>query len=138
MTVTLTATYREFLESATADLIDKLVTEEFELQPMLEFIDENSESDFVDYYPLYVELGEEYGYEAVDAFVKLNYVGDLQSFSDAYLGEYCSHARMAQDYFEDETERLDYRISIDWDETGDYLVMHEVDCVDSYYFRHTY
>ena len=83
-------------------------------------------------------MGEKNGYEAVDAFIKLNSLNDLADFADAYIGEYQSPERMAQDYFDSETDRLDYRISIDWEETAEYLLQHDVDRVGDFYFRCSY
>jgi hypothetical protein len=138
MTVTLTSTYRDTLTPETVAMIDKLLTEEFGLEAILVFIDENTEKDFREHYEEYVELGENYGYEAVDAFVKDNSVEDLKYFLDAYIGEYSSPARMAEEFFEYETDRLDYRIRIDWDETAQYLLDHEVDRFGDFYFRHNW
>ena len=135
MTVTLTASYREILATPTLELIDRLVEDSHDLGCMLEFIDERSEEDFQEYYEEYVEQAEEICYEAVDAFIKENDISDLKYFRDAYIGEYQSPERMAEDYFDDETDRLDYRISIDWVETADYLLQHDVDRVDDFYFR---
>jgi hypothetical protein len=135
MTVTLTTNYREVFAAPTLELIDRLVEDLHDLGCMLEFIDENSEEEFQDYYEEYVELGEENGYEAVDAFIKGNDVSDIKYFRDAYIGEYDNPERMAQDYFEHDWDRLDYRISIDWEETAEYLLQHDVDRVDDFYFR---
>jgi hypothetical protein len=134
MSITFTDTYRDILTAPTLELIDRL-EDECDLGCMLTFIDENSEEEFQDYYELYVELGEENGYEAVDAFIKENDISDLNYFVDAYIGEYQSPERMAEDYFDGETDRMDYRISIDWVETAEYLLQHDVDRVDDFYFR---
>jgi spore coat protein CotH len=135
MTVTFTASYRDTLAPETVALIDKFQEEMFDLGCMLEFIDEHSEEDFREYYEDYVEVGEENGYEAVDAFINENDISDLKYFVDAYIGEYQSPERMAEDYFDGETDRLDYRISIDWEETAEYLLQHDVDRVGDFYFR---
>ena len=136
MTVTLMANYDQYLQEDTVAKIKQLTEEDcFDLEAALVFVDEHGESDFVRFYEEYVELGESYSYEAVDAYLTLYDVSDLDEFSGRYIGEYCSAGRMAQDYFEGETDRLDYRISIDWDETGKYLIDHDVDCVEDYYFR---
>jgi hypothetical protein len=71
-------------------------------------------------------------------FIKENDISDLKYFVDAYIGEYQSPERMAEDYFDGETDRLDYRISIDWEETAKYLLQHDVDRVDDFYFRCTW
>jgi hypothetical protein len=138
MTVTLTSNYREIFDAPTLELIDRLVEDSHDLGRMLEFTDKNSEEEFQDYYELYVELGEENGYEAVDAFIKENDVSDIKYFTDAYIGEYQSPERMAQDYFEHDWDSLDYRISIDWVETAEYLLQHDVDRVEDFYFRHSW
>jgi hypothetical protein len=133
--ITLTANYRETLAPETVTQIDNFVESQYDLGCILEWIDENGEDNFAEYYEEYVELGEENGYEAVDAFIKENDISDLNYFVDAYIGEYQSPERMAQDYFDGETDRLDYRISIDWVETAEYLLQHDVDRVEDFYFR---
>ena len=135
MSVTLTSNYREVFSEETLALIDKLREELYDLDAMLEFIDENSEGDFQERYELYVELGEAHSYEAVDAFISLNDVWDLPSFGDAYIGEFDSPEAMAEEYFDGETDMMDYRIVIDWRETAEYLLQHDVDRKDDFYFR---
>lgn len=139
MAITLQVNYREVLTAPTLELIDWLEAE-YDLGCLLTFIDEYSEEEFQDYYELYAELGEkyEYGYEAVDAFIKENDVSDIRYFTDAYIGEYQSPECMAEDYFDGETDRMDYRISIDWVETANYLLAHDVDRVGNFYFRCTW
>ena len=61
MTVTLTANYPDTLKEETATVIENLLGDNYELTDMLEFIDENSEEDFVTYYEEYVEQGEKVG-----------------------------------------------------------------------------
>jgi hypothetical protein len=138
MPVTFTANYREIFSAETLEKIDGFVESQYDLGCMLEFIDEHSEEEFAKYYDEYVELGEANGYEAVDAFIKQSDLYDLKYFADAYIGEYQSPERMAQDYFDGETDRLDYRISIDWEETAEYLLQHDVDRVGDFYFRCSY
>ncbi len=136
MTVTLTTSYRDTLAPETVALIDKFQEELFDLGCMLEFIDEHSEEDFREYYEEYVELGENYGYEAVDVFIKeVASPSDIDNFGSAYIGEYTSPARMAEDFLEDEVDRLPYFIVIDYEMTADYLVNHEIDRHGDHYFR---
>ena len=139
MPVTFTTSYAEFLKPETVAYLEKNCVEgDYCLDNALTFIDEYSEEEFIEYYDEYVELSEGYGYEDVDAFLQLNDLDDLKFFADAYIGEYQSPERMAQDYFDGETDRLDYRISIDWQETGAYLLQHDVDRVGDFYFRCSY
>ena len=136
MTVTLTATYRETLAPATVALIDRLTEEMFDLGAMLEFIDEHNEEDFREYYEEYVEAGETHGYEAIDLFInEVAELSELDKFEKAYIGEYSSPARMAEDFLEHEVNRLSYMIVIDWEATSEYLLDHNVDRYDDHYFR---
>ena len=78
MTVTLTTSYRDTLAPETLTLIDRYVEENYDLQAMLVFIDEYSEESFQDHYEQYVELGEQYGFEPVDAWLSMDQdAGDL-------------------------------------------------------------
>ncbi len=139
MSVTLTANYRETLAPETLELVDRLLTEQFSLEDILVFIDENTEEEFCDHYEVYVELGENYGYEAVDAFVKEGGgLDQLDKFDSAYIGEYSSPARMAEDFLEHEVDRLHYMIVVDWEATAEYLLDHDVDRFGDHYFRTYY
>ena len=138
MSITLTSNYRDTLSKYTVSYIDSLIETDHDLQAMLVFIDENSEALFMGYYPLYIELGEDYGYEAVDAWVQHTSIDDLKHFQDAYIGEYLNPRDMAQEFFDGDVDRLDYRIVIDWAETAEYLLDHEVDRVGDFYFRCSY
>jgi spore coat protein CotH len=139
MAITLTVNYKDTLAPETVQYIEtELLPNNFDLGSILEFIDENGEDSFNECYPQYVELGEEYGFGAVDAFIKENSVEDLKYFSDAFIGEYLNARDMAEEFFEHETDRLDYRIVIDWDETAQYLLDHEVDRFGDFYFRHNW
>jgi hypothetical protein len=134
--ITLTANYRDTLAPETVAEIDRLVEDQCALDDILIFIDENSEEDFRNYYELYVELGEQYGYEAVDYYSSGDgELSDLDHFENAYMGWYQSPESMAEDYFDGETDRLDYRISVNWEETADYLLAHDVDRFGDHYFR---
>ena len=138
MTVTLTANCRETLAPETLTLIDKLVEENYELSDMLVFIGEYNEFTFQDNYELYVELGEGYGYEAVDAWLTLADADEVEKFTDAYVGEFDSPEEMAQDYLDYESSQSDYRLCVDWTETAECLLAHEVDRAGNFYFRCSY
>lgn len=138
MTVTLIASYRDNLVPETVAVIDRLVEDQYALDDMLVFIDEHNEEEFRDYYEEYVELGEKYGYEAVDYFI--NDVGDLDElnrFENAYIGEYSSPEDMAQSYCGDENDRLFYIVP-DWEATAEYLLSHDIDRYGDHYFECCY
>jgi hypothetical protein len=139
MSVTFTATYRDILAPETVAEIDDLLQNDFDLSVMLEFIDEHNEEDFREYYSYYVEAGETHGYEAVDYFVnEVADLSELERFEDAYIGEYSSPARMAEDFLEHEVDRLYYMIVVDWEATAEYLLDHDIDRHGDHYFRCCY
>jgi hypothetical protein len=136
MPVTLTANYRETLAPETVTQIDNFVESQYDLGCMLEFIDEHNEEDFREYYEEYIDLGESHGYGAVDHFINdVADLSDLDKFERAYIGEYSSPARMAEDFLQDEVDRLHYMIVVDWESTADYLIDHDVDRHGDHYFR---
>jgi hypothetical protein len=136
MSVTLTATYRDILAPETVTLIDRLTEDTFDLDSILIFIDEHNEEEFREYYEDYVEAGETHGYGAVDYFVnEVADLSELERFEDAYIGEYSSPARMAEDFLEHEVDRLYYMIVVDWEATAEYLLDHDVDRHGDHYYR---
>ena len=135
MTVTLTASYEQTLEADTIEQINALKEEQYDLQAMLEFIDEHSEKEFRFFYEDYVRLGEEVGYEAVDAFLQLHDVDDLDKFESAYAGSYVSHTDFAEDFLDSEIRCLPYCIVVDWKETAEYLFENDIDEIDGHFFR---
>jgi antirestriction protein len=136
MSITLTTNYREVLAPETVEKIDGYLESLYDLGAILEFIDEHSEEDFREYYEEYVEAGEEHGFEAVDFFInEVADLSDLDKFERAYIGEYSSPARMAEDFLEDEVDRLHYMIVVDWEATAEYLIDHDVDRYGDHYFR---
>jgi hypothetical protein len=139
MPVTFTTNYKDVLSPETVRYIEtELLPNNFDLDSILQFLDENGEDSFNEHYMKYVELGEEYNFDPVDAFIKENSIEDIKYFPDAYIGEYLNARDMAEEFFEYETERLDYRIVIDYEETAQYLLDHEVDKVGDFYFRHNW
>jgi hypothetical protein len=139
MPVTLTASYRETLAPETVAEIDRLVDNSYALDDMLIFIDEHNEEDFREYYEDYVEVGENNGYEAVDFFINdIADLSDLDRFENAYIGEYSSPARMAEDFLEHEVDRLHYMIIVDWEATAEFLLDHDIERYGDHYFRTYY
>ena len=138
MAVTLTTNYNEVLLQETVEKIESFLESQYALADMLTFIDENSEEDFRKYYFDYVEAGEEFGYEAVDAFIReIASLSELEDFEQAYIGEYSSPAAMAEDYIET-NDSLSYYIVVDYEATAEYLLDHDIDQVGNFYFRASY
>ena len=114
--------YKEVYSQETVDKIEKLLADSYALEDIVEFIDENSEANFRSYYQNYVEIGEEYSYEAVDAFIDQfgihSLVGD--NFQDAYRGQYDSKADYAESCVSDcYVVDLPSFLEIDWEASFD-------------------
>jgi len=116
--------YKEVYSQETVDKIEELLEDSYALEDIVEFIDANSEEDFRTYYEEYVVVGEEYSYEAVDAFIE---EFGLQSFTqsnfeDAYRGQWESKAQYAENYVSDcYVVDLPGFLEIDWEASFDNL-----------------
>ena len=110
--------YKEVYSQETVDVIEELIADSYALEDIVNFIDENSEANFRSYYQNYVEIGEEYSYDAVDAFIDQfgihSLVGD--NFQDSYRGQYDSKADYAESYVSDcYVVDLPSFLEIDWE-----------------------
>ena len=135
MAITLTANYREVFSTETVAKIDELVEDNYALDDILEFIDANSEVDFISYYEDYVKVGENIGYDVVDAFVKLHgdmgYVTDVE---DAFRGVYRDEETFAEEYYDDVYGEVPAFLVIDWKATWEQSLRYDFDFVDGYVF----
>ena len=110
--------YKEVYSQETVDKIEELIADSYALEDIVEFIDTNSEEDFRKYYQIYVEIGEEYSYGAVDAFIEEFGLHSFTSsgFEDAYRGQYDSKADYAESYVSDcYVVDLPSFLEIDWE-----------------------
>ena len=81
------------------------------------FIKEYGEKNFFYYYEEYVQLIDDYSEEAVTAYLEIQDITCLSSFSEAYMGEWESGAEFAQNIAEDCCEiprEMASWIEIDW------------------------
>jgi antirestriction protein len=131
MSVTLTVNYKETLKSETVELIDGLIEDNHDLGCMLEFIDENSEDDFVAYYEEYVEQGEKVGYNVVDSFVAENGFCDVEHCEDAYAGTFRDTDDFVEDLMEStgDLDRLPSYVVVDFQSTWDRGLSYDYDAV---------
>ena len=118
MSVPFTMNYKEVYSQETVDKIEELIADSYCLEDIVEFIAETSEESFRIYYQNYVEIGEEYSYGAVDAFIEefglYSLVGD--NFQDSYRGQYDSKADYAESYVSDcYVVDLPGFLEIDWE-----------------------
>ena len=114
--------YKESYSQETVDKIEELIAETYCLEDIVEFIEANSEEDFRNFYEDYVTTGEEYSYDAVNAFIEEFGIDNIGSFVDAYRGEWESKAQYAENYVSDcYSVDLPGFLEIDWEATFDNL-----------------
>jgi antirestriction protein len=131
MTVTLTSNFTEVLQISTIKLIDELTEDNYELTDILEFIDENSEDDFVAYYEEYVEQGEKLGYNVVDSFVAENGFCDVEHCEEAYAGTFRDTDDFVEDLMEStgDLDNLPSYVVVDFQATWDRGLSYDYDAV---------
>jgi hypothetical protein len=113
------------LEEATLEFINELVDENYYDGDIFDFIEKYGEDNFVNYYVNYVDLGEEYAYDAVEAFIEEFGIEQLNSFTDAYRGRFSSKGEYAEEMVRDcYSINAPTFLEIDWEATFDNL-----DCV---------
>ena len=118
MSITLTVNYKEIFAAATVEKIDELLEDSYALDDILKFIDEQNESDFVEYYEEYVRVGEAIGYEAVDALISEN--GNVECIVDCderYQGFFNDEAEFAEHFHNEMGSYVPEGIVVDWEAT---------------------
>lgn len=133
MSITLTANYKEVLNPQTVEFIDERLEENYALDDMLEFIDSHNEDDFCNFYEEYVRVGEEIGYDAVDALIEES--GDMSvidSCEERYRGCFDSTADFAEEYYTS-LHDIPCSIVVDWEATWDTSLRYDfTDCAEGY------
>lgn len=117
--------------------INELKEENFYEGDMIEFIQVYGNDNFLAYYEDYVKYGEEYCYEAVDAFVDEFGIDAIANFCDAYFGEYDSEEQFAEQYVSEHyiTNLEDVPVVIDWEKTWNCNLRYDFSFNDGYVFR---
>jgi len=136
MSITLTANYKETLNTETVEKIDELLDEQYSLEDMLEFIDVHNEDDFVVYYEEYVRCGEAIGYEAVDALIEaMGSVCVVEDCDERYQGHYHNEAEFAEEYYS-ELYDVPTALVVDWQSTWDTSLRYDfTSCSDGSNYR---
>ena len=123
MTITLTANYKETLKPETVAYLSELCGDngEYGLPCALEFIDEYGEDNCLEFYELYVQQGEELGYDVVDAWVTENDFDKLHRLDEIYAGDFSDGEELAMHVADEEGVYIPDFISVNWEETWDNL-----------------
>jgi len=135
MSVTLTVNYQEIFSTDTVEKIEELLEDNYALEDMIEFIDQNSEEDFHDYYEDYVSAGEDNGYEAVDAFVEEFGLDCIPNFTDSYQGRYDSESQFAEQFCDDMGYQIPDFVEVDWQATFDRQLYYDYSYVNGFVFN---
>ena len=133
MSITLTANYKEVLNSQTVEFIDERLEDNYALDDMLEFIDTYNEDDFCNYYEEYVRCGESIGYDAVDALIgEMGCVSDIEGCDERFRGWYESEADFAESYYSDLYD-VPCALVVDWQATYDSSLRYDYTCCEVKY-----
>lgn len=135
MSVTFTVNYQEIYSIETVEKIQELLEDNYGLEDMIEFIDQNTEADFLHYYEDYVSAGEDNGYEAVDAFIEEFGLDCVPNFSDSYQGQYDSEEEFAEQFCEDMGYTVPDFVVIDWKATWDSNLYYDYSFVNGFVFN---
>ena len=140
MPVTFQANYKEVFAIKTVEFIEENCVEgEYDLDDALKFIDEHNESDFVAYYDEYVRVGENIGYDVVDAFIE--YHGDVsyvENVEDAFRGVYHSEEDFAEQYYGEVYGEVPGFLVVDWEKTWNSSLRYDFDFIDGYVFSSSF
>ena len=129
MSITLTANYKETLNTQTVEKIDELLDESYALDDILEFIDAHNEDDFVAYYEEYLRCGEAIGYEAVDALIQeMGCVSYIEDCDERYQGCFHNEAEFAEAFYDEMGNNVPVGIVVDWDATWEQSLRYDYTC----------
>ena len=139
MPVTLQVNYKEIFSAEVVEKVDQLVEDNYALDDILEFIDNNSAEDFISYYEEYCTAGENIGYDVVDAFVKyhgsMSYVENVE---DAFRGVYYNEETFAEEYYSEIYGDVPAFLVVDWEQTWKQSLSYDFDFVDGYVFSSSF
>jgi len=139
MPVTLQANYKEVFAIETVEKIDELLEDNYDLDDILEFVDQYSEKDLVSFYEEYCTAGEKIGYDVVDAFVNHHGISNSEYAEDAFRGVYCDEATFTEEVI---TEVYGYDIPagvvVDWQATWEQNLRYDYDFIDGYVFSSSF
>ena len=124
------------LKEATVEFINSLIVENYAQDDIYEFIEQYGEDNCVNFYEQYVEYGEDYCYEAVDAFIDEFGIDTLAYFCDAYYGQYESEEQFSEQFYSDcYSLPEDLHVVIDWSATWNVNLRYDFSFVDGFAFH---
>ena len=120
--------------------INQLKEDNFYEGDMIDFIQVHGNDAFLAHYEDYVTYGESHSYDAVDAFIDEFGIENIESFEDAYYGQYDSEEQFAEQYVEDvyNFNQDDCPVVVDWTATWNVNLKYDFTFADGYVFRSTF
>lgn len=124
------------LKESTVEYIKELVENNYHDGDIYEFINEYGEDALESCYEDYCEYGENYSYEAVDAFCSEFGVENIGNFQDAYYGEYETPEIFVENYVnETSTFAIPDYLVIDWEATWNSNFQYDFSFVEGFIFN---
>ena len=120
------------------DKIDDLTDARYAQDDRVAFIEEYGNDNFIQFYEEYVENGENYCYEAVDAFIDEFGIENIEHFTDAYYGQYDSEEQFAEQYTGDVYGEPPSHLVIDWQQTWETNLRYDFAFSDGFVFNKNY
>lgn len=122
--------YAENLEK----IIECLNDTDGERSELYDFVDEHG-VDNLQYYEKYRELRDDYDHAAVDAFISLYDVSDLENFEDSYEGYYSDVRDLVEELMNNMGEEIPSWLCIDYSATWNCSLRFDYNEENGYYFR---
>jgi hypothetical protein len=116
------------------DKIDELIEDNYAVDDMIAFIEEHGNDNFIQYYEEYCKQGEDYSYDAVDAFVDEFGMECIEHFTDAYYGEYDSEEQFAEQFTVDVYGEPAVHLVVDWSATWESNLRYDFTFNNGYVF----
>ena len=111
-------------------------TEDYPLDDIREFIEEFGYNNFISgYYETWADLTDSYDDEAIRAFVDEYSIRDIESFEDAYYGQYSTVTEFVQEFMDAMGYEVDSCIVVDYVATWERNLRFDFDFVDGYIFN---
>ena len=130
---------KEWRAEETQELIDELVDDGNELEVLEDFIKDHGESNFNDYIEEYLQTVDQYGEDAVTAFLDIFNIEDIGNFTDAYQGNYDDGASFAESLVNDcYAMEMPSWVEVDWQATWDNALSYDYSESDGHIFNNNF
>jgi len=117
--------------------VQELINEEgYPISDIREFIEEFGYNNFISgYYETWADLTDHYDDDAIRAFVDEYSIRDIESFEDAYYGQYSTVTEFVQEFMDAMGDETPSYVVVDYIETWNRNLRFDFDFVDGYIFN---